>query len=381
LNQKHLLDSQIKLLTSIIPGLLTGAISKEWIVMKERDGGRYRIDHIKGFRGDVWENVWKGVIEQSDLDVFVQNGVFIRTDENTYSLNVQAIINAADYVQSQAMSANTSNKNEIPNQELPDERRVGDEYDFFISHASEDKVEIATPLANALSAKKYRVWYDEFSLKLGDSLRRTIEKGLSQSKYGIIILSPNFFAKEWPQRELDGFVALNKKLLPIWHDVDAGEVAKFSPILADIVAIRSSLGIDIIVQKIIHATQASPNLLPASIVDESQQKQVEIQKILHKIIDNDEEWSCGYVDLIRIDQNLVAATDADEFQQIEILNAMEWKEPSRDHFLLSAIPRFTKSWQALSDDRHIKKIADEIIQINLQVHELSIKEIRIRKVF
>ena len=80
-------------------------------------------------------------------------------------------------------------------------------WDVFICHASEDKDDLVRPLAKALQAQDLKVWYDEFSLTLGDSLRRTIDLGLATSKYGIIVLSPDFFAKEWPQWELDGLCA------------------------------------------------------------------------------------------------------------------------------------------------------------------------------
>jgi TIR domain len=78
------------------------------------------------------------------------------------------------------------------------------EWDVFISHASEDKEAIARPLAEALVNAGLKVWYEAFSLKLGDSLRQSIDRGLAQSRYGVVILSPNFFEKQWPQRELNG---------------------------------------------------------------------------------------------------------------------------------------------------------------------------------
>ena len=69
------------------------------------------------------------------------------------------------------------------------------EYDVFISHASEDKADVARPLAAHLQKLGLRVWLDEFELTLGDSLRRKIDHGLSKSKYGLVILSPAFFSK------------------------------------------------------------------------------------------------------------------------------------------------------------------------------------------
>jgi len=132
-------------------------------------------------------------------------------------------------------------------------------WDFFICHASEDKEEVARPLAQALSRRGLKVWYDEFTLKLGDSLRRSIDRGLAQSRYGVVILSPHFFAKEWPQRELDGLAALEldgeKKILPVWHKVSREDVAQYSPTLADRVAVSTEEGMDIVLYEILDAVR------------------------------------------------------------------------------------------------------------------------------
>ncbi|MEM1223898.1 MAG: TIR domain-containing protein, partial [Verrucomicrobiota bacterium] len=107
------------------------------------------------------------------------------------------------------------------------------EYDAFISHASEDKKELVRPLASALKEKGLRIWYDESTLTLGDSLRRAIDQGLVKSRFGIVVLSPSFFRKNWPQYELDGLVerelSEGKVILPLWHRVTKDEVMGFSP--------------------------------------------------------------------------------------------------------------------------------------------------------
>jgi len=111
------------------------------------------------------------------------------------------------------------------------------EYDVFISHASEDKDEVVRPLANALRREGLRVWYDEFELKIGDSLRRKIDKGLANSKFGIVVLSKNFIKKGWTNYELDGIITKavsgEQIILPIWHNISKKEVIDFSPSLAD----------------------------------------------------------------------------------------------------------------------------------------------------
>jgi hypothetical protein len=116
-------------------------------------------------------------------------------------------------------------------------------YDAFICHASEDKDEVVRPLAEALHDMGFRIWYDEFELKVGDSLRQSIDKGLVNSSYGIVVLSKAFFAKNWPQYELNGLTALEiegrKVILPVWHDIQKKDVLAYSPPLAYKVALST----------------------------------------------------------------------------------------------------------------------------------------------
>lgn len=113
-------------------------------------------------------------------------------------------------------------------------------YDLFISHASEDKDDVVRPLALALREEGVHVWYDEFELRIGDSLRQKIDLGLANSRAGLVVLSQSFFAKGWTNYELNGLVtndvAGKQKLLPIWHGLSHEEVRQFSPSLADKVA-------------------------------------------------------------------------------------------------------------------------------------------------
>ncbi len=138
-------------------------------------------------------------------------------------------------------------------------------WDVFISHASEDKEAIARPLADALSKAGFKVWYDDLTLKLGDSLSRSINRGLSESRYGIVILSPAFLHKEWPQRELDGLttreVSSGKIILPVWHNVTRTDVERYSPILADKLSVSTDQGLDVVVSEIIHVLREEPSAI------------------------------------------------------------------------------------------------------------------------
>jgi hypothetical protein len=126
-----------------------------------------------------------------------------------------------------------------------DEKQTEDFYDCFISHASEDKEDFVRPLAEKLSEAGFKVWYDDFQLKVGDKLRRSIDRGLASSRFGIVVFSPDFFKKNWTQYELDGLVQREmsgeKAILPLWHKVSKDEVMKFSPSLADTVALSTAM--------------------------------------------------------------------------------------------------------------------------------------------
>jgi hypothetical protein len=127
--------------------------------------------------------------------------------------------------------------------------------DLFISHASEDKDEAARPLAEELRGRGFRVWYDEYSLRLGDSLREKIDEGLANCTYGLTIISPAFMAKPWPNKEVSGLVALEtgdgrKRILPVWHHTNAEEVRKWSPTLADLRAVTTANGLGAVADEI-----------------------------------------------------------------------------------------------------------------------------------
>ena len=132
---------------------------------------------------------------------------------------------------------------------MPDNPGTGetsptDYYDVFISHAAEDKDAVARPLATCLVSHGLRVWYDEFELRIGDSIRRKIDQGLARSRFGVIVISPSFFAKNWPQYELDGLVTKEmtgeQVILPLWHQISKQEIIDHSPSLADKVARSTS---------------------------------------------------------------------------------------------------------------------------------------------
>ncbi|MEG3435553.1 toll/interleukin-1 receptor domain-containing protein [Pannus brasiliensis CCIBt3594] len=121
---------------------------------------------------------------------------------------------------------------------------MSDTYDAFISHASEDKEAVAKPLAEILMAFGLNVWLDIFTLEVGDSLLESIDEGLANSKFGVVVLSRSFFSKGWTKYELRSLltreIGKSKVVLPLWHDISRQEIERVSPPLADKVALDTS---------------------------------------------------------------------------------------------------------------------------------------------
>ncbi|HRE83477.1 MAG TPA: toll/interleukin-1 receptor domain-containing protein [Opitutaceae bacterium] len=126
----------------------------------------------------------------------------------------------------------------------------------FISHDSRDKDTFVRALAHELLKIHCPVWYDEFSLKVGDSLRASIEKGLKEAQKCVVILSPNFFSnKGWGLAEFDSIftreiMEKNNVILPVWLNVDTKAVYDYSPRLADKVGLNASHGIEEVARKL-----------------------------------------------------------------------------------------------------------------------------------
>lgn len=132
---------------------------------------------------------------------------------------------------------------EINKRSKPEESEKEAMYDVFISHASEDKESFVNPLVEALQDAGIRVWYDALEMEWGKSLREQIDNGIKRSKYAIVVLSKNFFAKKWTNRELDGILAKEGVTgvapLPIWYELTYEDVYNFSPTLSGLYSLST----------------------------------------------------------------------------------------------------------------------------------------------
>ena len=184
-------------------------------------------------------------------------------------------------------SANTETANSATDAETSPLEEIRD---AFISHASEDKASVARPLVDLLVKLGHSVWFDEQELVVGSHLSESIDRGLAQSRFGVVILSHAFFAKQWTKRELEGLVAREmiddeRLILPIWHEIDADDVAHFSPPLAAVLAARTSEGLQAVAESISQAINkrghgpaipAQPSPGPSLSVEVRQKKDAEV---------------------------------------------------------------------------------------------------------
>lgn len=182
-------------------------------------------------------------------------------DENKKLMALEKKLNLQQIQNKKAITQVISNVGVQNQDSLPDVA-----YDFFISHASEDKEEFVRTLYQALIDAGYKVWFDEITLKIGDSLTAEINKGLIKSKFAIVVASEAFIRKNWTRYEFESLVAQEmnsgtKRILPIWHGVSKDQIISFSPNLANKVALNTAN------QSIVEIVEALSELIP---VDEDE---------------------------------------------------------------------------------------------------------------
>lgn len=107
--------------------------------------------------------------------------------------------------------------------------------DCFLCHAWPDRQGAAKELDDALKAAGVRTWFSELDLGLGVPMMRAIDRGLANSRIGLVLVTPNFI-KGLPNqgvadKELSALLAGNR-LVPIVHGTTYDELRNASPLLA-----------------------------------------------------------------------------------------------------------------------------------------------------
>jgi len=201
---------------------------------------------------------WIGRRIGRDLDLLKtgQAGCYVKTALGQRQLG--------DHIQRKKAAVKSELEIEIRTAELEvraEAARVPARKDLFISHASEDKEAVAKPLAEELRSRGFTVWYDDYEIKLGDSIPKKIDEGLG-SRFGVVVLSPSFFAKNWPKKELEALLQREadegvKVVLPVWHQITVGDVRSHSRLLAMKRAAMMSKGVKAVADEIVEVIQGA----------------------------------------------------------------------------------------------------------------------------
>lgn len=153
---------------------------------------------------------------------------------------------------------------ELPKVHPPLYPTTDKKWDVFVSHAHEDKEQIARPIAHLLADMGFRVWFDEWELEVGDSITQKISDGLKYSHFGLVILSKKFFEKKWPRDELSSILNLeigsSLRVLPIFHQVTIDELRCLEPLLVDRFGLSSEVGLRELAAKVAQKLLSVSNL-------------------------------------------------------------------------------------------------------------------------
>jgi TIR domain. len=119
------------------------------------------------------------------------------------------------------------------------------EYDVFISHANRDKEDMVEALYQSIKRLGISIFYDKESLEWGDEWKKQIIEGTDRAEFAIIVISKNFFDREWTERELKEFLNRQNRngqkiILPILHNITVEQLKEKYPSIADIQTIDSS---------------------------------------------------------------------------------------------------------------------------------------------
>ena len=129
--------------------------------------------------------------------------------------------------------------------EIPAMARMLALYDVFISHANADKNSYVNELKVSLDKLGISVFYDKDTLEWGDNWKNKILEGVEKAEFAIIVISENFFGREWTELELTEFLSRQNKngqkiILPILHGISVAQIQEKYPAVAEIQALDSS---------------------------------------------------------------------------------------------------------------------------------------------
>ena len=146
---------------------------------------------------------------------------------------------------------------------------AADKRDFFISHASEDKEEVAIPLAARLEERGFKVWLDQERLSAGDPLAASLDRALLNVRHAIVIVSPAYLDKYWTGEERGAIQELNRSrggyMVPVRHGLSQEQLVERAPTIAGRISLSTDAGLDALAADIsrVAGSDAGPGRRPS----------------------------------------------------------------------------------------------------------------------
>nr|WP_311979875.1 toll/interleukin-1 receptor domain-containing protein [Bradyrhizobium diazoefficiens] len=107
--------------------------------------------------------------------------------------------------------------------------------DVFLCHAWDDRQGAAKELHDLLQARGVKVWFSEKDVGLGVPLLRAIDRGLANSRIGIVLVTPALLRRLPTEgiadKELSALLA-GERLVPVVHQTTYEALREVSPLLA-----------------------------------------------------------------------------------------------------------------------------------------------------
>lgn len=172
-------------------------------------------------------------------------------------------VQSSQSTESRSIAASNSRSGSVKpvDQQALDAFLHGHEFHLFISHASEDKQNFVIPIVNELRRRGVRVWLDQDESMAGDSITHNIDLGLQKARFGLAVLSPSYFRKQWTQAELEALLhhqiqEQQLHLIPVLLDIDEQELSQHSRLVSSRLCLNANDGVEKVADGIVNVIRS-----------------------------------------------------------------------------------------------------------------------------
>lgn len=403
--EQLLSDRQKDLLRSIVPGLQNGTVKTDWYILFQGSD----IAAMVGVDNEL-SKLWKREARPADFVVFERCGFFIEQpsknpSQKNYVLIEQAIIKAVENNFSPSLQKTEQHMHQRP--------LAKDPKTVFVVHGR--NLEARDALFSFLGAIGLRpLEWSEAIVRTGKSspyIGDILETAFSEARAIVVLMTPDdearlrpiFHGENEPPYETDFTPQARPNVLfeagmAMGYSgegtilVELGELRPFSDIAGrHVIKLNNSTerrqdlaqrlmlaGCEINLEGTAWHTAGNFTAIEMPKNEDETEKISEIVEVLQRVVEDDEIWDCGFIELAKIKGEIIARTQVDELRQMKKLDAMGWTKPQSRNNIISlsnSSPPYIRVWEAINDETHLVEIARELIQVNVQIHDLELNDI------